>query len=238
MEHIYVDLKQDADGYPPYKAEELDAERVGPGRYRVEGIPAFVKGLARHDVVEVFAEQDGKLWIGGAVLAESGHWTVRVIPWDVETLEAVAAEFVAAGCHAHATPFGLVAVDVPPELAVPPLMAALTAGRDAGRWDFDIGIGPQVGTNLLAASDSLISGKWDWPIHGMRYPANGESTGWFLWTGDLSADPDFFKSWHVSHLLDAVPTLARLLTLPPGTRFLVAPGREDVWDDPALLDEE
>lgn len=46
---------------------------------------------------------------------------------------------------------------------------------------------------------------------------------------------DFFVPWHHSHLIAAWRQTERLLALPPGTRFLIAPGQEDVWDDPELL---
>lgn len=45
----------------------------------------------------------------------------------------------------------------------------------------------------------------------------------------------FFKPVHQSHLLQHVPELERFLDLPPGMRFLIAPGNEDVWEGPSLL---
>jgi hypothetical protein len=41
---------------------------------------------------------------------------------------------------------------------------------------------------------------------------------------------------HQSHLVERVPELEPLLILPPGMRFLIAPGHEDVWEDLSLLD--
>lgn len=41
---------------------------------------------------------------------------------------------------------------------------------------------------------------------------------------------------HVGHLAEWCPDALPYLALPPGWRFLIAPGYEDVWEDPALFD--
>ena len=39
------------------------------------------------------------------------------------------------------------------------------------------------------------------PINGLRCPAKGETTGWYIWAGEeWSNDPDFFVPLHVEHL--------------------------------------
>jgi hypothetical protein len=73
-------------------------------------------------------------------------------------------------------------------------------------------------------------------LHGLRHPPSGTSNGWYVWSGELSEKDDFFEPWHASHLIEQVPEVEHLLALPPGSRFLIAPGYEDVWEDPALLD--
>jgi hypothetical protein len=76
------------------------------------------------------------------------------------------------------------------------------------------------------------------PINGMRIIPEGDTTGWYLWGGDqFSEDPDFFLPVHVEHLKDWCPTALPYLQLPPGWRFLIAPGHEDVWFDKALLEQ-
>ena len=52
---------------------------------------------------------------------------------------------------------------------------------------------------------------------------------------DLSQADDFFESLHTSHLSDWCPDAIRFLGLPPGWRFLIGPGQEDVWYDATLL---
>ena len=91
---------------------------------------------------------------------------------------------------------------------------------------------------IVGASASLVEGKWSWPVHGLRHPAEGDTSGWYVWTGDFIEADDFFHAWHVGHLVDAVPQLAHLLELPAGSRFLIAPEHEDVWTDSSLLELE
>ena len=74
------------------------------------------------------------------------------------------------------------------------------------------------------------------PINGLRHPLEGDTSGWYIWAGEtLSNAPDFFEPLHVEHLKDWCPTVLKYLGLPPGWRFLIAPGYEDVWFDPRLL---
>ena len=89
---------------------------------------------------------------------------------------------------------------------------------------------------VVGASRSLIEGAWNWPVHGLRHPPTPGTTGWYVWTGELSDADDFFQPWHATHLIEHCPGLEHLLDLPPGSRFISAPGYEDVWNDPSLLD--
>jgi len=74
------------------------------------------------------------------------------------------------------------------------------------------------------------------PINGLRHPPEGDTTGWYIWAGeDYSTDPAFFLPVHVEHLEDWCPQILKYLALPPGWRFLVADGYEDVWYDADLL---
>ena len=74
-------------------------------------------------------------------------------------------------------------------------------------------------------------------LNGLRHPPGSDTNGWYLWPGEnLSTDRDFFQPVHVEHLYESSPDVVPYLALPPGWRFLVAPGYEDVWKDSALLD--
>ena len=75
----------------------------------------------------------------------------------------------------------------------------------------------------------------DLPIHGLRHPPEADTSGWFIWAGEeLSDHPDFFEPTHVGHLAELIPEVMPYLALPPGWRFLIAPGHEEVWEDPSL----
>ena len=69
------------------------------------------------------------------------------------------------------------------------------------------------------------------PLNGMRYSEEG-TCGWYIWAGEeMSLDDDFFKPLHVAHIGSWAPLVLPYLILPPGWRFLIAEGYEDVWFD-------
>jgi hypothetical protein len=74
------------------------------------------------------------------------------------------------------------------------------------------------------------------PLNGLRCRPEGDTSGWYLWAGEhLPDDPDFFVPLHVNHLAKWCPAVIPYLLLPPGWRFLIAPGHEDVWFDETIL---
>lgn len=88
--------------------------------------------------------------------------------------------------------------------------------------------------DTAGVADSVAQGLL--PINGLRHPRVGDSSGWFLWGGEQgSIADDFFKPIHVHHLEELSPEVLRYLALPPGWRFLIADGYEDVWFDESLL---
>ena len=75
-----------------------------------------------------------------------------------------------------------------------------------------------------------------WPLNGLRHPPEHGAGGWYIWRGEsLSQADDFFESLHTVHVPAWCPEAVRFLGLPPGWRFLVARGQEDVWYDATLL---
>lgn len=55
------------------------------------------------------------------------------------------------------------------------------------------------------------------PIHGLRHPPEGDTTGWYIWSGeDFSEARDFFVVWHTRHVYDRYPALGMCLGLAPG----------------------
>lgn len=75
------------------------------------------------------------------------------------------------------------------------------------------------------------------PINGLRHLPEGDTTGWYIYAGEiLSDDPNFFNPLHVAHLDDWCPQIKKYLGLAPGWRFLIAGDYEDVWFDESLLE--
>jgi hypothetical protein len=96
--------------------------------------------------------------------------------------------------------------------------------------------------SCLLSGDHLkigISRAFDpaqFPLNGLRHPPQGDTSGWYVWSGEeLSADPGFFVPLHAHYMIDRCPEIVRYFGLGPGWRFLLAPGQEDVWFDPSLL---
>lgn len=76
-----------------------------------------------------------------------------------------------------------------------------------------------------------------WPVNGLRHAPIDGTNGWYLWAGEALSDADdFFEPLHLAHLSAWRPEAAPYLALPPGWRFLIAPGHEEVWHDASLLD--
>jgi hypothetical protein len=73
------------------------------------------------------------------------------------------------------------------------------------------------------------------PLNGLRIKPERGTSGWYIWAGEeWSDDPDFFVPLHGKHLTEWAPMVLPYLGLPPGWRFLITEGYEDVWDDPGL----
>ncbi|MCR4269482.1 hypothetical protein [Nitratireductor sp. ZSWI3] len=74
------------------------------------------------------------------------------------------------------------------------------------------------------------------PINGLRYPIDGDVSGWYIWAGgEIPDDPNFFLPLHAEHIKDWCPSVQKYLGLPPGFRFSIADDYEDVWEDASLL---
>jgi hypothetical protein len=97
---------------------------------------------------------------------------------------------------------------------------------------------PSPGGSKVGISRNVRSGLL--PINGLRHPPVGDTTGWYIWSGEGNppSDPDFFVPLHVEHLMEWCPLVIPYLGLPPGWRFLLTGEHEDVWNDASLLDAD
>lgn len=75
-------------------------------------------------------------------------------------------------------------------------------------------------------------------LNGMRHRPEGGTSGWYIWGSETMGDEDdFFAPLHHAHMREYCAAALPFLALPPGWRFLVAPGWVDVWFDPMLLED-
>ncbi|MEZ4811183.1 MAG: hypothetical protein R2819_12555 [Allomuricauda sp.] len=89
---------------------------------------------------------------------------------------------------------------------------------------------------LIAINESIYNSIE--PINGLRHPAEGNVTGWYIWSGGEipQGQEDFFKPIHVEHLIEDLPECLKYLGLPFGWRFKIdRKGYEDIWYDSGLL---
>ena len=80
-----------------------------------------------------------------------------------------------------------------------------------------------------------LSSLGEAPLNALRHAPENGTSGWYVWGGEFSTDPDFFQPLHVHHLVEHAPRLVPFLALGPGWRVLLGPGHTDVWQDASLL---
>lgn len=95
---------------------------------------------------------------------------------------------------------------------------------------------PRLPTGESMCGVSIGVGTVQAPLNGLRHPEADGSNGWYLWSGEsLEKDPAFFEPVHYKHMAEREPAVLPYMALPPGWRFLIADGHEDVWFDETLL---
>lgn len=141
MAHVWINLAQDADGYPPVTEEELHTEPVGPNLHRLLATPAFAYGIAVGDVLRSSAVDDGTEWVV-AVEEQGDHWCSRIVPFGDVEMQRIVDLMTSMGGTATATTYGLVTADFGPTVDAGHVLAELQAGREDGDWDYDLGVRP------------------------------------------------------------------------------------------------
>ncbi len=141
---VWFALEVDHEGWPPAGSEGMWAEPVGGGRYRVDNIPWFVRGLACGDVVDAQPDEAGVLWATAGV-SWSGRLAIRVIPFRAGSLggsvAAVLEAFETLGVSGESAEpvFPIAALDVSPAADWRAVKALLVAGEVDGRWSYEEG---------------------------------------------------------------------------------------------------
>lgn len=103
--------------------------------YRIDNIPFFARGFASGDLVAAEREPDGSLRCTKLVAA-SGHSTLRIAFEDAGDIQGIRHELRQLGCDSELG-FGIVAVDVPPNVPYTRLREYLDARVADGVLDYE-----------------------------------------------------------------------------------------------------
>lgn len=143
---VRFSLPDDGSGWPPAVSEGLWAVDLGDGRYRLDNVPFFVRGVACHDTVAATMGDDGHRW-ATEVLHASGRLTVRVIVLGEHRADTVRElRDVAAACGIESETmdigFGwdLLAFDLPPAADLARFKSFLATGERLERWSYEEGL--------------------------------------------------------------------------------------------------
>jgi hypothetical protein len=137
-DRVFVTLKRDESGYPPWDEEEIWAERQGVDSFCLDASPTFARGLSFRDVVHVVPV--GDRWYVDFVVSSGGHSTVRVVLFDDDAHDRLLEVGRRSGCDVDHTEIpGLFAIDVAPSARMGDLVSLLEQGRSEGLWDVDEG---------------------------------------------------------------------------------------------------
>jgi len=88
-----------------------------------------------------------------------------------------------------------------------------TESRAQVRDRFQVKPYPRVANHKVGISRSVKEGIL--PIVGLQLPPVGDTTGWYIWAGPYSEDPDFYAPMCAEHPPECCPTVGPYLELPP-----------------------
>lgn len=140
MEKATIELDQD--DWHGYSTESVWVSKASKGKYRVENIPFFAKGLSFRDMISV-REIDGQLVFDKRLVSAKGS-TYRIIPAkgvSKDVLNQHLTALNAVGCAYEHGDFGfdLYALNVPADVDVHKVYALLEDGKHRQVWDFEEG---------------------------------------------------------------------------------------------------
>lgn len=125
------------DGYPPEEWEGIWAIPLGEGRFRIDNIPFYARGLSCGDVVEA-SEVDGAL-IFQRVVQHSDNSTIRIIIYNIEDENQVRRALLEFGCSIEGVGIdGLIAVNVP-KASLERVNQFMNEAFDEDKFDFEEG---------------------------------------------------------------------------------------------------
>jgi uncharacterized protein DUF4265 len=137
---VRFQLRQDDDGWPPVASEGVWAVSLGGNLVCLDNIPWFARNVASGDTFRTSADSDGVLWATDKV-EWSGNCTVRVVPYQKGPLagsrQAVLDAFARLGVDGEGLQqYGIVALNVPPDIDLGAVKRLLYQGVEDGWWEY------------------------------------------------------------------------------------------------------
>lgn len=133
---VFFRLERDEDDYPPVDWESLWAVPLGEGRYRLDNVPFYAKGVSSGDTVMAVSE-GGQLVVKRLVEA-GGHSTVRVIVYEEAMTSEIREKLQAIGCSTELSNIAsFFSVDIPADVEYEAVVALLQDFSDAGKIDYE-----------------------------------------------------------------------------------------------------
>jgi uncharacterized protein DUF4265 len=128
------------DEHPAARWEYLWARELGDGTFQIDNVPLLARGISAGDRVAVVRHELGLLFRDR--LASGGHSTLRVLVPGSEATDAAIARLCSIlqrlGCATELSHIpGLIAVDVPPTVALDPVRRFLEEGQQQELWYVD-----------------------------------------------------------------------------------------------------
>ena len=132
---IHFKLEKDEDGYPPDEWESVWAIEEETGRYKVDSIPFFIKGLSTDDVISA-STVDGELHFK-EIVRPSGNSILRVVVYDA-SVEQLRHDLQQLNCETELCNIpGFFSVEVPASVDIRPVLDFLLKGENEGRWEYE-----------------------------------------------------------------------------------------------------
>jgi len=132
-------LEQDEDGWPPATRENMWAVDLGDGRYRIDNIPFYVRGISNGDLVAAITEEDGRL-VFSELIEASSNSTFLLIVSNEDEVSDVRKMFRDLGCPSGLASHGLISLHIPGSVTMKPVATLIEQGEEDGRWSFEEGV--------------------------------------------------------------------------------------------------
>lgn len=132
-------LEPDEDGCPPVSTERLWVRPLESGTVILDNIPFYAKGIAPGDELAVLAGADGEAWFQ-AVAKSGGRSVFRIHTGSDQQIAKIREKLLDLGMPSEVDgKTRLIAVEVPADADIRPMLDYLVAGQESLRFDFEEG---------------------------------------------------------------------------------------------------